>query len=278
MNLSRYAQFILLGIGATLTILQLQLIWNSGHVKGLEPYFLCYAAVWFLLWQRRDRLKLTSSLGASLVGILCIALVLLRSSSMAGYDSFLRFSPLLSGIGLALLASGFAQLKRYWRELLILAFLMIPTTSVLGALDITQWTASLAGNLLWYSGHPVSQEGTRLVMGNRASVDVYPGCSGAQSIIQLVTLSFLFLMIFPLRWFLALMLPIAAVAIAFLVNGIRVALMAVLFERSNLEAFEYWHLGDGSLIFSGIAVFLLGSICYFLLEQSDAHSEDEDRV
>jgi cyanoexosortase A len=269
MNLSRYTKFLLLGIGAALTVIQFQLIWNSGHHKALEPYFLCYAAVGFLIWQKRDRLKLGSSLGASITGILCIALVLLRGNTMVGYDSFLRLSPLLSGIGLALLSSGFSEFKRYWRELLVLAFLLIPTTSLLGAYDITGWTASLAGNLLFYTGQSVQQEGTRLMMGNGLTVDVYPGCSGAQSILQLLTLTFLFVIVFPLRWFMVVLLPVLAAAIAFFVNGIRVALMAILYSQSNLEAFDYWHLGNGSLIFSMAAVFLFGCVCYFFLEQSE---------
>jgi cyanoexosortase A len=270
MNLSRYTQFLLLGIGAALTVLQLHLLWNTGHHKALEPYFLCYAAVGFLIWQKRDRLKFGSSWSATIAGLLCIALVLLRGNSMAGYDSFLRLSPLLSGIGLVLLSSGFSEFKRYWRELLILAFLLIPTTSVLGAYDITGWTASLAGNLLFYTGQSVQQEGTRLIMGNGLAVDVYPGCSGAQSILQLLTLAFLFVVVFPLRWFMVALLPFVAAAIAFFVNGIRVALMAILYSQSNLAAFDYWHLGNGSLIFSMVAVFLFGCVCYFLLEQSEA--------
>lgn len=278
MPLSRHAQFLLLGIGAALTVLQLQLIWNSGHAKGIEPYFLCYAAVWFLMWRKRADLKFGSGVVASAIGALCIALVLFRGATMIGYDSFLRFSPLLSGIGLALLASGASRLKSYRRELLILAFLMIPTTSVLAAVDLTGWTAGFAGNLLWYGGYSVTQEGTRLIMPSGAAVDVYPGCSGAQSILQLLTLAFLFVNLFPLGWIATLLLPIMAASIGFIVNGIRVALMAVLFDQANQAAFDYWHLGDGSLIFSMVAVLIFGGVCYFILERADATSEDGSRA
>jgi len=43
--------------------------------------------------------------------------------------------------------------------------------------------------------------------------------------------------------------PIVAVLVAFVVNGVRVALMAILVAYSSQEAFEYWHTGTGSEIF-----------------------------
>jgi cyanoexosortase A len=283
MTSSRYTQVLLLGIAASLTILQLRLVWNTGHLKGLEPYFLCYAAVWFMLWRKRDRLRqalqnrgqLASTTAATSVGLLCIAWVLYRSTLISSYDSFLRFSPVVSGLGLALLGFGFKQLKQYWRELLVLSFLMIPTTTITELIDLSRGTATLAGNLLWYSGFPVVQEDTKLIMPT-GFVDVYPGCSGIQSILQLLTLSFLFLMLFPMRWIQTLFIPIFAITVAFIVNGIRVALMAVLFAQSNESAFDYWHLGEGSQVFSMVAVLIFGGICYLFLEYSDAPSIDKE--
>jgi cyanoexosortase A len=281
MTSSRYTQFLLLGIAASLTILQLRLVWNTGQLKGLEPYFLCYAAVWFMMWRKRDRLhqalrdRGSNTLSATSVGLLCITWVLYRSTLISSYDSFLRFSPIVSGLGLALLGFGSKQIKQYWRELLVLSFLMIPTTTITELIDLSKGTATLAGNLLWYSGFPVVQEDTKLIMPT-GFVDVYPGCSGIQSILQLLTLSFLFLMLFPMRWVQTLFIPTCAIAIAFIVNGVRVALMAVLFAQSNESAFDYWHLGEGSQVFSMVAVLIFGGICYLFLEYSDASSIDKE--
>ena len=61
-------------------------------------------------------------------------------------------------------------------------------------------------------------------------------------------------------------IAVVSFALFFLVNGVRVALMAVLVALSDGEAFEYWHLGDGSLIFSAIAVFSLALI-YNLIDK-----------
>jgi exosortase/archaeosortase family protein len=61
--------------------------------------------------------------------------------------------------------------------------------------------------------------------------------------------------------------PIIAVLIGFIVNAARVALMAVLVSLSQPEAFKYWHEGNGSVIFSMIAVFIFGLFCWFAILQ-----------
>jgi exosortase/archaeosortase family protein len=53
------------------------------------------------------------------------------------------------------------------------------------------------------------------------------------------------------------------VLLGFIVNGIRVALMAILVASSNKSAFTYWHGGDGSLIFAIISMVLFGIFCWF---------------
>nr|WP_274381997.1 cyanoexosortase A [Myxacorys almedinensis] len=263
----------MLGVAVALTTLHLHLVWRSEHPELLEPSLLCWAAAWFVAG-RREWGKLDSGLAATSLGIVAIAWILLRSASVTGYDSFLRFAPIVSGFGLALLASGFGQLKHYWRELAILGFIAIPTTSLMAALDISRLTADFASNLLWYGGYPVTQQGVNLIMPT-GTVEVYPGCSGISLIFQLLTLTFIFVMLFPLSRLQSAVLPIIAISIGFFVNGIRVALMAILFAQAKRDAFEYWHLGTGSLIFSLIAVALLGGVCYYLLEQAEPSDVQE---
>ncbi|KAM3115535.1 cyanoexosortase A [Phormidesmis sp. 146-33] len=262
MNLLKNAKFWLLGIAATLTVLQLQLAWRSGHKELIEPSFLCWVAVWFLVWRNRSSLRLESGTAATSVGLLLIVWVLIRSAAVVEYDAFLRFSPFVSALGLALLASGFG-VRQYWRELLILGFVAIPSTSLLSTIDLSPLTAEFATSVLWYLGYPVMQQGVNIVLPTGV-VEVYEGCSGSQLILQLLTLTFLFLVVFPSRLISKLLIPLIAVLIGFVVNGIRVAIMAVLFANSNRPAFDYWHIGAGSQIFSIIAVILLGVFCYFL--------------
>jgi exosortase/archaeosortase family protein len=68
------------------------------------------------------------------------------------------------------------------------------------------------------------------------------------------------------------LLPIVASLIAFIVNGIRVAILATL--AANPESLEYWHKGEGSLIFSMIGVTILGLFCFFLLRQGEDEQYD----
>ncbi|BAS56635.1 MULTISPECIES: cyanoexosortase A [Leptolyngbya] len=267
--------YLLLALSTALTAIHLKLIWRSGHHgQFLEAALICWAATWFLVWRNHQNLKFESNPVPSAIGSCCIAWVLLRSLGISEYDSFLRFAPIVSGIGVALLASGFA-LKQYWRALLVLAWMVIPTTTLLTQFDISPLTADVSGSLLWYSGFRVIQDGVLLHMPT-GSVEVYPGCSGIQLIWQHLLLGCLFVILFPIGLIRSLIVPLAGMLIAFLTNAIRVALMAILVAQNQREAFDYWHLGTGSLIFSMISVALFGFLCYFLLEQADRAAENDE--
>ncbi len=267
-------RYLLLAIAVALTTIHFQLILRTGHEgQFLEASLICWAAAWFMIWRRRQEIRFTSSPIASTIGLVCIAWILLRSLTVSEYDSFMRFVPLLSGVSVALLASGFA-IKSHWRELLTLGLMTIPTTTLLSQVDLSPLTAEFSSSLLWYSGFRVIQDGVMLHMAT-GSVEVYPGCSGLQLIWQHLSLGILFVLLFPIGWMRSLIVPIAGMLIAFIVNSVRVALMAILVAQSNQEAFEYWHLGTGSLIFSMISVSLFGLLCYLLLEQADRAEEEE---
>lgn len=267
--------YLLLAISTALTAIHLQLIWRSEHHgQFLEAALICWAATWFLVWRKHDRLKFESSPIASTIGLMCITWVLLRSLTVSEYEAFLRFAPLVSGLGVALLASGFA-LKQYWRELLVLAWMTIPATTLLSQIDISLVTAEFSGSLLWYSGFRVVQEGVMLHLPT-GSIEVYPGCSGIQLIWQHLSLGFLFIILFPIGLIRSLLVPLAGVLIAFTVNSMRVAFMAMLVAQEKRDAFDYWHFGTGSLIFSMISVTLFCLLCYFLLEQADRTGENDE--
>lgn len=267
--------YLLLAIAVALTTIHFQLMWRTHHQgQFLEASVICWAAAWFLIWRRREELNFKSHPVASALGLVCVAWLLFRSLAVTEYEAFMRFFPLIAGVSVALLASGFA-LKSYWRELLILSLMTIPTTTLLAMIDISPLTAEFSGSLLWYTGFRVVQEGVMLHLPT-GSVEVYKGCSGLQLIWQHLSLAVLFVLLFPIGWIRSLIVLIAGVLIAFVVNGIRVALMAILVAQNNREAFDYWHLGTGSLIFSMISVSLFGLLCYFLLEQADRAEEEEE--
>ena len=55
-----------------------------------------------------------------------------------------------------------------------------------------------------------------------------------------------------------------AVVIGFMVNAMRVALLAFFVDVQQPKAFEYWHSSDGSLLFAIISVFIFGLYCWIV--------------
>ena len=181
---------------------------------------------------------------------------------------FLRALPLLSGVAVGLLASGFTHLKQYWKELLILFFLGVPSIFSEFFIDISPITAWASSILLLYLGFDVYKDGTEILM-SQSSIEVVYDCSGIDQINYLLGLSVLCLVMFPLRGLAKqFFVTIIGVILGFIANVARVAMMAV-FANFNQEAFKFWHTGEGSYVFAMIAVFFLGFIYNFLLKQDE---------
>jgi cyanoexosortase A len=282
MTLSRFAsakplnnsQFWLLGIAVSLITIHLTLTWKANNVELLSSSILFWLAVSSLVWNKRNSLSFNSGVFSSFFGASLIALVLLKSFSVpVGY--FLQLSPFISGISLALLASGFKGLKQYSKELIILFFLGIPQLLLSFLIDPSLFTAKFTAFILWYLGFAVSRQGVYINLPT-GGIEVYSACSGLESIMQLLGMAVLVVLMFSLSWVKKIIVLLVAVSIAFVVNGIRVAIMAVLVASSNQKSFHYWHTGDGSVIFSMVAVLLFGLFCLFLLRK--VQPENQDRV
>jgi cyanoexosortase A len=252
-------QFWLLVIGSGLASIHLTLVARSGHDEMFSTSVLYWVAVGSLIWKKRDQLELSSSIFATGCGFFLMAIVLLRSQSLSSFDSFLRVAPLLSAIALGLLASGVRGLKQYWQEFVVFGFL-IPHSGVLSQVfDVSKTTAEFATALLWSAGFDVSRQGVYVSLPS-GSVEVNPGCSGYGSMLQLLSIAVIFLLMFPTSRLQKWLLPIAAVLIGFVTNGIRVAIMVVLASK-DLSAFHYWHNEEGSLVFSLLSVLLFSGLC-----------------
>lgn len=271
------SKFWLLGITSGLIAIHLTLTWRAedSSLWGVSALF--WVAVGSMLWSKRNNLNLESDFVSSSLGTIIIALVLLKSIFISGYDPFLRIFPVVSGLGIALLASGFRGLKQYWQELLILCFIA-PSPGALSLLvDISVLTAQFATAVLWYAGFDVSRQGVYVAVPTGV-VEVYSGCSGIETMLQLLGLALVFLVMFPTKKIAKVVVPVVAIFISFVVNGIRVALLAVLSAPSSKQAFEYWHKGDGSLVFSTIAVLIFGLFCLFLLRQNQPDDDDSSQI
>lgn len=266
--------FWLLTIAGGIAALQLHIIWRitqSAEQVSVNAFFLM--ATFHLLWCKRDRLALASGCFSSFCGISLIAWVFLRSTAVVNpQDVLFQLSPAIAALGLALLASGRHGFRQYWRELLIVFLLVGPIVHLYNWLTSTVLvrftsllTAQASTFLLWYLGFDVVRRDIDIMLPNGA-VQVSPNCSGLGSMLMLLQLTLLALMVFPLKLLPKVLLPIAAIAIAFGVNTLRVAFLAFLVADTNSATFSYWHDGPGVQVFSTLALFLFGGICYLLVE------------
>jgi cyanoexosortase A len=257
-NLLTNVGFWLMGIVVGFIAIHLSVIWKSGDSNFLALAALNYLAIAFLLWKKRTRLSLESDIFSSFFGASILALVLIKITALTGGD-FILLAPAIAILGIVLLASGFKGCKQYWQELVILFFLGVPKVIIAAFLDLTPVTAKFAAFLLWYSGFDVARQGFGILLPT-GGVEVYEGCSGLEAVTHLLTLAGLAIALFPKDWKQAAILPLVAIAIAFITNGIRVALLTVL-AASKDGSFDYWHQGEGSLIFSMISTSLFGLFC-----------------
>lgn len=264
----KHVQFWLLGIAVGLIAIHLTLVWRIDDSSLFVSSLVFWLAIANLIWAKRHTLQLTADPVASLLGAALLGLILAKSTAITGWD-FLRFYPFGVGVSMMLLASGWRGWQQYWRELTLLFFLGIPGVIIPSLIDISELTARFATALLWYCGFDLTRHGTHIYLSG-GGIEVYPGCAGLQSMMQVLGIAILFLILLPVRWNWRQMLgfPLIALWIGFIVNGMRVALMAILVAAKQQSAFEYWHKGTGSLLFSMIAVLLFVLTGWGLVRQS----------
>ncbi len=277
----------LLSIAVGLISLHLYSVWRisfhldteSEATRNIGPEllsisFLFWGATLTLLWQKRYILKLDSGVFSRFLGATILLLVLFKSLSLSDDDFFLRISPLISAIGLGVLASGIKGLKQYWQEFLLLFVIAVPVEELLAKLvDLATLTAQFADFLLTHLGFTIARHGTVVALPTGA-VDVNQGCSGLRGITRLLQLSVLMLFLLPTYLSGKIILPIVAVVLAFVINGVRVAVLALLIANSHRQAFDYWHQGTGSHAISLVSVGILWFICQQLTRQDESDNKE----
>jgi len=205
-----------------------------------------------------------------------ILYTLYRTSQVNSSDSFLYLLVPIAGLGLVLLANPIASIWKYRDALLTLSLLplflviqVIVTTYVTNDLSIL--TAKFV--ILWLGLlgiAPTRLEGNTVFV-NGGAVQVMHECNGLEMIMQIFITAVIFLLAFPLRSRLGrIMIICLAPFIGFIVNSFRIALLAV-FTGLNSDVgktmFDFFHEQAGSLIFSGIAVFILGYLYLTILNR-----------
>lgn len=251
-------------------VIYLNLVWKSTEsIDRLSTESLFWVAILWLLWRRRDKLKLKSNVFATVLGSVLLILTLFKGFSLFWFESkLICFLPFMITLGLALIASGFKGLKQYWQELFFAGFLFFPVSTIIDKLiNITVLNAKISSFLLHYVGFNVGSQSNEIFLylpdlGKFTAIVGY-SCTGLSMMVLMLRLSLLLIAFFPLPKKEHILIPLESVGIGFGVGVIRVCILTLLLPEQ--AKFDYWHGSDGAQIFSTIGIVLFSFFCHFVL-------------
>jgi exosortase len=223
------------------------------------------------LWQsRHDLRRATSSSVSRWIGynVIGFGMVLFPFCQSKTWSQALSWSIIL--LGLFLSSWGFAFLWRYWLSIFYLLLGIYPSalTVVSGSLLDTLTPAETLEKIMAWAGGGVLQllrysvvsDGIYLLLPT-GGVSVYEGCTGFDLLVSILCVSLLVGISFALSWTRTFFLSGLGLILAFSLNAIRIALMAVAAAEWGDQAFEFWHGFWGGQIFAS----LLFTIYYYLI-------------
>ena len=258
--------FLILFIFGLVTSTHLTLYWRvEQNTNDWFFQLLLYASVIFHIYERRNNLAFVSQFPANLIGCLLIIIPYIKANfSVQEISIFWYCLPLISAIGLALLASGFQGIKQFKRELAVIAIfpLIFVFVKLLGMLiRITVISAKLTSFLLWYLGFNSATQGA-LVSVNNGVIDILSECTAIPLLIMLLKFSFVLAILFP-SLLKNIYLPfILSVLISVILSVIRLVVIALVV--TDKPAFSYWHGSQGGDIFAVLSFLSFGAVILFL--------------
>ena len=258
-----------------LCIFYLNLIWRTTKsIDYLTTNILFYGAILCLLWQRKEKINIRSSIFSSFIGLILLIIVIIKTISLFHFESiFLTLVPFYSCISLALIASGFRGLVQYWKELFFAWFLFFPEDtigfSINNIVKITNITANFATYFLYYLGFDVTNKGNEVLlslpnMGEYKAIVNY-SCTGLPMILLMLKLSLLLISFFPVQKSQCFSIPMVSITIGFVLGVIRVCIMTLMIPEQ--VTFDYWHGAEGSQIFSTVAIMIFSGFAYWVLNR-----------
>ncbi len=251
-----------------LTITGLLIALNWHLVKYDSVYLMFWIAALSITWRNRDNRSFNSDIFSSSIGLLLISWVLFRCIiSDNNADVLSHTYPLVSFLGICLLATKITKINQYWREIIILGFTGIPFDHIFNWLSPTESIAILDAKLsrliLWYIGFDVHRVGNFIFL-PKGSIEILNACSSFDLLWLMWQFWIVIYLCFNLKRIQNILLCFWANIIALFTNSLRLCLMAILVASDRQEAFDYWHNGSGSGIFTTIAI-LLFALAYWLL-------------
>ena len=256
-----------------IAILYLSLTWKTtANIDRLTTDTLFWGIILWLLWQKKERLNLSSDPISGFLGFLLLGLTLSKTITLYGFESALiPLIPIFSAIALALIASGFKGLSQYIQELFFAWFLFFPTGVIGNFIDrilhVTIINAKIATYLLYYLGFNTESYSNEVILylpelGKFKAVVDYP-CTGIPMILLILKLALLLISCVRLTKKQKIVLPVFSIVLGFLLGVIRVCILTILIP--DPDRFGYWHGSAGAQIFSTLAIVIFSGFCYWIL-------------
>jgi exosortase len=244
------------------TILRTAGIWweNPEYSHGL---LMPLVAAW-MAWSRRDRLRAMHS-GTSLwaVPALLLGLAIRITAELQVAASLAPFA-FVGSLGAVVLAfAGWRGLRVCFPVLvpLLLACPLPVQAEEALTLPLKGLSAEIAAGLLHLFGIPTFLDGNTLHLEGASSLWVADACSGMRSLLSLLSLAILSFLVWERHWSLKALVGVAAVAIAIVVNGLRIWTIAMLSVKVSPAAAEgAFHLLEGFVLFAVAGLLLLGFV------------------
>lgn len=246
------------------------------HTAQLDRFTLLAVVLWggalICIEDQLEQLRPQPGWLGLLLGTPLLLWVLARTAVIVSVDNLLFVLAPLAALALTLLCLPLRHIHRFRDPLICLG--LLPVFRVLGVMlperPLSLFSAQIVGFWLSILGLDVLVDARRVILPGGA-VEVGNSCNGYEIISQLMCISVVFLLAFPVRsWLSRLLLLLAAPLIALLSNTIRIALLAIftgLGSAQGKSLFHFFHDDAGSLIFAGVAVFVYGMLYMALLER-----------
>ncbi|MFI5399128.1 MAG: exosortase/archaeosortase family protein [Candidatus Binatia bacterium] len=220
-----------------------------------------FAAAW-LVYERRDRLASLTPNPAGSGGIIVLGgLALLMAGVLAAELFTTRVSMLVVITGLVSFILGYGYIRALALPLAFLLFMVPLPALVLTAIafPLQLLASQFAVSTLQAVGVPALREGNVILLPNGA-LEVVEACSGLRSLVSLAATSVLISVVTLRTSILRLVVVMASVPIAVLMNGFRVSGTGVLAYHFGTGVAEgFFHTFSGWLVFVG-ALLVLGTL------------------
>ena len=257
-------------LAAALATQNIAVFHNSQNANTAVLAILVWGGALICLEDRLEHLQLRPSRTALWFGSALVVWVLVRTALVLQWDGLLYALPPIAGLALALLARPCRQIGPFRDALFCL--MLLPAFALLMRLlpeqPISLLTASMAGLLLYSLGFPVVVDQRSVLLSPGGGVQVLAACNGLDMIALVFCTAIIFLLAFPLRSNLSRLIVLGvAPLIGLLSNTIRISILTLVAGAGNGKGsfwFDFFHQDTGSLIFSGVGVFVFG-LCYLKL-------------